>query len=274
MIAIPAKLYEAFEKIRLGKVEEGTRLFDRVDGFDAIKSVALAELSYFRHNWKRGMQFSLDFIASEIEWKTGRYSIDHFKGEHLELILVATCQLECWKESRASLEELKKHSPPNLNDRRYHGILSQITDPENTTRRLKESKPKRKMEGNTGLEHLEQEIKHAVHRRKHWKQHSYDDLVTHAYAIASTGDHLTFYERNIAHLEDGRSHQTAAKSFIAVENLPKAKEAIRRYMRCWKFREPFQVAPIVLFTDPELWPIMSDRRFSESLLSIPHHRES
>ena len=55
MPAIPAKLYEAFEKIRLGKVEEGTRLFDRVDGFDVVKAIALAELCYFRHDWKRGM---------------------------------------------------------------------------------------------------------------------------------------------------------------------------------------------------------------------------
>ena len=271
---MPAKLYEAFETIRLGKVEEGTRLFDRVDGFDAVKSVALAELSYFRHDWKRGIQFSLDFLASETDWETVRYFIDGYKREHLELILVATCQLECWKDSRASLEELKKLSPPNLNDRHYHVILSQIADWDNTSRWLKESKPKRKIEGNTDLEHLEQKIKHAVHHKKHWKQHSYDELVTHAYAIASTEDHLTFYERNIAHLEDGGAHQTAAKSFIAAENLPKAKEAIRRYMRCWKFREPFQVAPIVLFTDPELWSIMSDRRFSESLLTIPHHRES
>ena len=278
MTAIPAKLYEAFVKIRLGKVEEGTRMFDRVDGFDAVKSVALAELSYFRHDWKRGMQFSLDFLASETEWKTGRYSIDHFKGEHLELILVATCQLECWKESRASLEELKKLSPPNLNDRHYHVILSQIADPVNTTRRLKESIPKRKIEGTVDLEYLERKAKNVASKygksRKRYHRWTYDGLVNHAYSKASTEDHLTLYERYADRMDENQTHQEAAKSYIALENEKEAKEAIRRYMRCWKFKEPFQVAPIVLLTDPELWSIMSDRRFSESLLAIPHHRES
>jgi len=282
MTAIPAKLYEAFEKIRLGKVEEGTRLFDRVDGFDVVKFIAFAELSYFRHDWKRGIQFSLDFLASDIDWDSRRYAVGDYKTVHLELILVATCQLECWKESRVSLEELKKISPPNLNERRYQTILSQIADPVNTTRRLKESKPKRRMEGTIDLEELERKATIAaptgsLNRQSYRKQRfkvSFDGLVQRAYDKASTEDHITIYERLTDRLEEAETYQNAAKSYMALENEQGAKEAIRRYMRCWKFREPFQVAPIVLFTDPELWPIMSDRRFSESLLTIPHHRES
>ena len=108
MPAIPSKLHEAFEKIRHGKVEEGTRLFDRVDGFEPIKAVVLAELSYFRHDWKRGIEFSLDFLVSETDWETVWHHMDNYQRRHLELILVATCQLECWKESRASIEELKR----------------------------------------------------------------------------------------------------------------------------------------------------------------------
>ena len=279
MIAIPAKLYEAFEKIRLGKVEEGTRLFDRIDGFDVPKSVALAELSYFRHDWKRGMSFSLDFLASEIDLETVRYTMTGYKKEHLALIILATCQLESWNECLASLLQIKKeYDKSNM----YQQTISLISDPVNTTRRLKESKPKQKMEGTPrqtksktyDLDFYLAQVSHAVSRRSHWRQRSYDDWMQDAYRKASTADHIAFYEQYIDRLEDAQSHAVAAKSFIAVENLSKAKEAIRRYMQDWQFKEPFQVAPIVLFTDPELWQVMSDKRFCESLLTIPHNRES
>jgi len=284
MPAIPTKLYEAFEKIRLGKVDEGTRLFDRVDGFDPIKAVALAELSYFRHDWKRGIEFSFDFLSSETDWETVRHHIDNYQRRHLELILVATCQLECWKESRASIEELKRILPSwKGNYNKYQDSLSLISDPVNTARRLTESKPKlrtepilRKWEKTLDLSDFERQLHHrrSIYDKSKQYKHYCDSLASDAFARAVTDVHIAFYEKYIDQLDTAQSHQKAAKSYIALENLREAKEAIRRYMRCWEFKEPYQVAPIELFTEYELWPIMSDRPFTESLLTITHHRES
>ena len=278
MTAIPAKLHEAFEKIRLGKVEEGTRLFDRVEGCDAIKSAALAELSYFRHDWKRGMQFLRDFLASPEDWETVRYIIGGYKESHFTLFVLCTCFLDSWKESRSYLQQIKKqydyYKP-------YHQVVSLISDPENTKRRLLESRPKLKENGTVDLEALEHKAGKVVpeHRSKRiarrWREPlSFDALIHEAYVKISTTDHIAFYERYTDRLEKAESHQEAAKSYIALENEQEAKGAIRRYMRCWQFKEPYQVAPIVLFADNELWAIMSDQRFTESLLVIPHNRES
>jgi len=288
MTAIPTKLYEAFEKIRLGKVEEGTRLFDRVDGFEYVKAIPLAELSYFRHDWKRGMQFSFDFLASETDLETNRYfSMRNYEQTHLELILVATCQLDCWKENRKAIEELKKMSLPNPNLKnnydKYQVVLSQISDPINTTRRLTESKPKlrtkpilRQHEKELDLSEFESRLHHrrTIYDKRKKDKEFCDSLAREAFNRAVTEVHIAFYEKYIDRLEFARSHYEAAKSYIALDNLLEAKDAIRQYMRCWEFKEPFQVAPIELFADPELWTIMSDRRFTESLLTIPHHRES
>ena len=289
MPAIPTKLYEAFEKIRLGKVEEGTRLFDRVDGFEPVKAVALAELSYFRHEWKRGIEFSYDFLASETDWETVRYYMRGYKELHLKAFLLATCHLDAWKENRTCLEQLRKehdsrdnsHAGYFNNANMYQQAISLISDPVNTKRLLLESRPKLKKEGKIDAESLEHKARHAVleHRRSrtkgYWRQSlSFDDLVHEAFSKASSEDHIALYERYADRLEKNRSHQEAAKSYIALENLQEAKEAIRQCIRGWEFKEPYQVAPIELFTDPELWPVMSDRRFTESLLTIPHHRES
>ena len=285
MTAIPHKLYEAFEKIRLGKVEEGTRMFDRVEGCDAIKSVALAELSYFRHDWKRGMSFVRDFLESEEDWETQQYIIHYYNESLLMLFVLCTCLLDSWKESREYLQQLKKHDSNFSRTTRcryedkYQQAISLISDPENTKRRLLESRPELKEEGTIDLEPLEDEVKDvSKHKRsrRNWRYNiqTLDGVVHYAYSKASTEHHITFYERYIKQLEKAESHQEAAKSYIALENERGAKEAIRQYMRCWKFEEPFQVAPIVLFTDHELWAVLSDRRFTESLLTIPHHRES
>ena len=281
MTAIPAKLYEAFEKIRLGKVEEGTRLFDRIDGFDVPKSVALAELSYFRHDWKRGILFAQEFFEANFQIDLNRYHYPPYSAQHFQVLLLATCQHNCWKESRAFMEKIKKQMETMFDKKvqpynvyTIKEIISLISDPVNTTRRLKESKPKQKMEGEYDLDYLEREIKRAVSKRKHWRQSSYDDFANTAFDKTSTADHLVFYEQYTDRLEDARSHGAAAKSYIALGREKEAEEAIRRYMRYWKFKEPFQIAPIVLFTDPELWQVMSDKRFCESLLTIPHNRES
>jgi len=286
MTAIPTKLYEAFEKIRLGKAEEGTRLFDRVDGFEDVKAIPLAELSYFRHDWKHGIQFSFDFLASETDWETVRYSMRGYKEIHLRVILLGTCLLDSWKANQSHLQQLRKNYDSSTGPKAYTGsynnynlyqhTISLMSDPVNTKRHLLESRPSVKKEGKKELKHFEIWAQNAVSesrpRKSHWTR-SFDRLMRQARLEASTEDFLAFYRQYTDRLK-AESHQEAAKSYIALDNLLEAKEAIRQYMRCWKFKEPFQVAPIELFADPELWTIMSDQRFTESLLAIPHHRES
>ena len=289
MPTIPTKLYEAFEKIRLGKVEEGTRLFDRMDGFDVIKAIPLAELCWFRHDWKRGMLFAQDFFMDDFKMWSGPSRISYYgrylysyAEQHIQLYILATCVLDCWKESRVFLEEFKKRDQAIPAELRKHcnipKAISMVADPENTKRSFLDAQPKPRMEGTIDLEYLERKAKNAAQTggksRKNNRRWTYDGLMEHAYSKASTEDHYTLYEQYANRLEEPQAHQEAAKSCIALENLQEAKEAIRRFMRCWEFREPYQVAPIELFTDPELWPIMSDRRFTESLLTISHHRES
>ncbi|MDR0327415.1 MAG: hypothetical protein LBI05_03865 [Planctomycetaceae bacterium] len=289
MAAIPTKLDEAFETIRLGKVKEGTRMFDRVDGFEPIKSIALAELSYFRHDWKRGIQFAREFFESEQDWETVRYFMNGYKKDHLKVFVLCTCLLDSWKENLSYLQQLRKKHDSSTDSKAYTGYynnhnmfqeaISLISDTENTKRLLLESRPKLKMEGKIDLEHLNNLAEFvSKHLRKESRmiRHSqtFDGVSHEAHTKASTENHLTFYEHYADRLDEAKSHWEAAISYIALENEREAKEAIRRYMRSWKFKETWQVAPIDLFTEPKLWSIMSDQSFTESLLAIPHHHES
>jgi hypothetical protein len=165
MTAIPTKLYEAFEKIRLGKVNEGTKLFDKVDGFDEVKAIALAELSYFRHDWKRGILFAQDFFLSERKWLDDtvmRYYdfFNHLIKWHLDLYLLATCRLECWKESRKFWEQIKKREREIFHTKEIKEIIAYIADPQNTTKRLLESKPKLRT---TGKEDILEKVERTLH---------------------------------------------------------------------------------------------------------------
>lgn len=281
MPAIPTKLYEAFEKIRLGKIDDGLRLFDRVDGCEPIKSAVLAELSYFRHDWKRGIQYARDFLESEEALEMSDSFMNSYLERHLMLFVLCTCHLDSWVENRAYLQELRKKYESRNTPYKNYGIFQQavsfISDPESTKRHLLDSRPKLKKKGTVDWEKLEREAARAVmcssrSSRKMWAS-TFDGVANDAYHKASTEDHLAFYERFFDCLEEGQSHYNAAKSYIALENPQKARDAIRHYVSCWAFREPYQVAPIELFIDPELWPVMSDQRFTESLLTIPRCRE-
>jgi len=286
--AIPTKLYEACEKIRLGKVEEGTRLFDRIDGFDPIKAVPLSELSYFRHDWKRGMLFAQDFFTANVRLESAHHHYPSYVEQHIQMFLLATCLLDCWKDSRTFLNELKKQQDAISDPKEKYNVfyikqaISMVADPINTTHRLKESKPKRRTEPllhewekELDLSEFESRLypREKFDRRKRPK-HYCDSLAHDAFHRAVTEVHIAFYEKYFDRLDNAESHVQAAKSYIALDNLREAKKTIRRYMHYWEFREPYQVMPIELFTDPELWAIMSDPHFTESLLTIPHNRES
>ncbi|MDR1053748.1 MAG: hypothetical protein LBL39_06190 [Planctomycetaceae bacterium] len=279
MTAIPAKLFDAFEKIRLGKVDEGVRMFDRIEGFDAYKAIPLTELSYFRHDWKRGLMFTRDFLESDIEWLKEFRFFDSSLVLHLEMIVVATFYADCWKESRDFLKNLKK-----LEDNKDNKIgvsyldkaISLVSDPANTINNLTESKPKIRTNAKKSLEELERDIsRKKITYRNRWhiqRENIYDHFVKQAYDKATTEDHIALYTNHLELFDHAVSHLHAAISFLALNCLKEAKNAIRKYMKCWVFKEPYQVAPINLFTEPVLFPIMSDRRFTESLLTIPHHR--
>lgn len=278
MSAVPTKLYEAFEKIRLGKIDEGLRLFDRVDGFEPYKAVALAELAYFRQDWKRAFQFDQDFFDSGIVVDTSRYNSHRISPLHLDLMLVATYHLDSWSETRKYFVQLKQF---HVDDKSFWfqsdltKLISLVSDPGNTARSMSEARPKKRTEGKETFDGLEFILSQA-HRlgKKKFMGPYYSNLVSKAREQASSEDHALFYEKYADRLEKATDHAEAAKTFITLDDLPKAKDAIRRYMMYWKFKEPVQVAPIILFTDYELWPVLSDRRFTESLLSIPHNSEA
>ncbi|MDR1493718.1 MAG: hypothetical protein LBT05_13505 [Planctomycetaceae bacterium] len=285
MTAIPTKLYEAFEKIRLGKINEGVKLFDKVDGFDDVKAAALAELSYFRHDWKNGILFAQEIFSNDLILDTCPYPTPSIAELHLQLFILATCQLQCWKDSRKYLEQLKKSKEQELSkhyniQNNIQNAIMLISDPQNTTQRLLESKPKLRITGKEDLlEKLENSLRLGHSKRYAWhsrckRYHAPDSHVNNIYCHGKTEDHITFYEKYSDYFEDARTYAKAAKSYIAMHNIPEAKNALRQYMRYWKYKEPYQVMPIVLFADHELWSVMSDGHFTESLLTIPHNRES
>lgn len=282
MTAAPTKLYDAFEKIRLGKIEEGLRLFDRVDGFEPLKSVALAELAYFRHDWKRALLFDRDFFDSSVVVDTTRYKSRIISTLHLELMLVATCQLDAWKETRKYFDQLKKQHEEDITQKNdWYAFLydlpkyiSLVSDPANTARLLTETRPKKREEGKETFDNLESYLSRAKRGKKQFMTSYYAELVHKARTQASSKDHALFYEKYADELTSAKDHSEAAKTFIALDEPNKAKDALRRYMEYWKYKESVQVAPIVLFTEYELWPILSERRFTESLLAIPHNNEA
>lgn len=279
MPTIPARLHEAFEKIRLGRADEGIRLFDRIDGCEPVKSIALAEVSYFRHDWKLGMAFARDFFESDRDWETVRYSISDYKRIHLTLILIATFRLGCWKETRLLLEEWRKNEPHY--DKRYNNhndilkAIALVSDPENTARSLTGTSPKLRTEGRESFDSLESQLSFLRKDKKvPWRHRLYRKCIDNARFNASSEDHARFYRKHAGELDRAKDHSEAAKTLIALDDFTMAKTALRRYMSFWKHKEPYQVAPVVLFTDHELWPILSDRRFTESLLTIPHNNEA
>lgn len=276
---IPSRLHEAFEKIRLGKLDEGVRLFDRIDGCEPIKSIALAEVSYFRHDWNRGMAFAQDFFESDQDWETVRYSISDYKRMHLTLILLATVRGECWKETRLLLEKWRKNEQHY--DKRYNKhndilkAIALVSDPKNTTRSFTESRPKLRLCGEESFEYLESHLSFMRKDKKFPRRYRYyRNCIDNARMKVSSEDHACFYRKHADELDMASDHSEAAKTLIALDDFTMAKTALRRYMSFWKHKEPYQVAPVVLFTDHELWPILSDRRFTESLLTIPHNNEA
>ncbi|MDR1480010.1 MAG: hypothetical protein LBJ00_13830 [Planctomycetaceae bacterium] len=281
MTAIPTKLYDAFEKIRLGKVNEGVKLFDRVDGFEGVKAIALAELAYFRHDWKNGISFAQDIFQSGYELlktiSSGRsYKIFEF---HFELFLLATCQLGCWKESRNFMEQLirerENETKPMEGLWGVAQIISQLSDSQNTTKMLLESRPKLRTNGDEKLLGLSERRISSSKTRSYCKNWYHPDaLIDELFRKAKTEDHITFYEKYIQRFESTEIHAGAAKSYIALGNLPEAQNAIRRYVSCWEYKEPLQTEPILLFADHEFWTVMSNQHFTESLLTIPHNNES
>jgi hypothetical protein len=276
MTAIPTKLFEAFEIIRLGKVNEGVKLFDKVDGFDEVKAIALAELAYFRHDWKNGISFTQDIFLCEKNLVYNKsyhrlYAIDWY----FELYLLATCKLDCWKESRDFWKKIKKNENLYVPDRRSRidNIIAQISDQQNTTTRLLKSKPKLRTTGKEDiLEKSERTLQSHHNKSKHslWRW-NYDSIADDIYCEGKTEDFITFYKKYSDHFENSKTFLNAAKSYIAMDNIPESKNAIRQYIRYWQYSEPHQVEPIVLFADPELWSVMSDSHFTTSLLSIPHN---
>lgn len=82
-----------------------------------------------------------------------------YKSLRIDVLLLATCQLDCWKETRDFLQEMRIREPTH--DKRYnnHDIyqkaIALVSDPENTARRLTKTKPRLRTEGKETLEDLE-----------------------------------------------------------------------------------------------------------------------
>ncbi|MGL6194479.1 MAG: hypothetical protein ACRC2T_06615 [Thermoguttaceae bacterium] len=270
MQALPTKFYEATELMRMGKIEQGLKTLDRVDGFDNYKAVPLAELAYFRGDWKNGLEFAKVFLSDGIMLD------DEY---HLHLFLRATCQMNAWKSSRDFLSKLIKKEYPVSQTYyvdRIKEIIALLADQENTRRMLTEKKPEIRIVNDEkyDLEISKKMLDIRKNKRSPWdlKRRKVLEIMGSIRKHISSELHAELYEEYEDIMLEANDHVEAAKTYIALGNIKKAKKAIKNFMTAWKFYIPIRVAPIVLFVDSELLAVMADAKFTNSLLSIPHNR--
>lgn len=264
MTKFPKKLKDALALVRQGKLVEGKKALDEIEGFEAKKAIALAEVAYFQHDWAKGLELSHIYMTKQDEW---HYS--NIFDEHIELVLLATYKLNVWEDTKKFLESLLKiHSQNKQMIFQINKKLLEIKNKAKTIGEFENSKPEIRTKGKS-LEEIEKQQKEIKPKLNNKPIEKADYILYFLHYYGNTADFIKVYDGlgKDAEKLNYENQKRAAVDYMAAGNIKKVQEVLLNCAKTWWPVEQMQVEPVDLFGMKELIPAL-DKKICEEILKM------
>jgi hypothetical protein len=255
MKTFPSTLKKAFLAIRSGDVAGGMKQLDAIEGFEAHKAIARAEIAYMAGDWKKGMDESFSFLPFA--------DICHYINiteEHIQLITIGAYETKTRKETATRLKELLNASKNNkqvfkMLNFSVNAALDILKTDATLTAEYGPKRPEERTGGRTLEDIIQQQedVKPKI-TKKPVERAEY--LLFFLFEDGNTKDFLKIYEPVADKIDSYETHIQAMREYLAVKKSAGAKKALERYLKEWVPIEHMQVEPVALLLDRTLTGIL------------------
>lgn len=255
---------DAVRMLRDGHIDAGLAAMENVEGEDVFKLLALAEIAYWRRDWKNAMYFDEHSLTSDHLWTSPSVLPNHmrayvFAALESSSVSRAKCFLEYCNDSRRS----QKISKPILRifknaNYRLDGKPANDEPPAARIIEGDESKCQIQMFSSSGPMEpgIESELPISL-------------LLDFTWNKVPTKVVLDLYEKYAKFITNENHHLMAARTYIALGDCQNVDACIERCFSVWKPSERFQVMPMKFFVYSDIMEYIFSHGLHERFLHQP-----
>lgn len=251
------KLNDCFNLFRLGKIDKGIQNMSRIQGHEHFKSLVLAELSYFKHDFKSAIHFDEMALPFDYEWNASNILTEHFHAYTNASIYLQ--KIDDAKEFYHFFLQIKEKAGllPHRTKFYQFQIEQHLLKLEKRENLSIDEKQLSIIQGDFDENFLNNRI------HEFCPEGDYDNVVGANYILyfmfekCDTSKTLEYYERYANQLDAETHHITASRLYCKINDFINAKKAIMNYVRVWKPIEWLQVVPMKVWQFKELQTILN-----------------
>jgi hypothetical protein len=251
MKSFPSALKKAFLAIRSGDVRGGMKQLDAIEGFDAHKAIARAEVAYMSGDWKTGMDESFAFLPSA--------DISHYINiteEHIQLITIGAYETKTRKETIDRFNDLLAACKKNTQVFKMldFSVETALETLQNDASLKSEWAPKPAVKRTTGrtLDELIEQQERVKPKLTKKPVERAEYLLSFLCDTGTTADFISVYEPVADKITSYEQHLRALREYVALGKTSSAQATLDRYLANWMPFEHMQVEPVALLLDRTL----------------------
>jgi len=266
IVSIPKKLRDAFVAIRSGDVDKGLSLMDGVKGFDAQKSVALAEIAYFREDYESAMSHDETALPCDGQWYAGNVVTEHLLAyTSAALVSKNIPRAKAFYTHYLDIKKKDKSVPEHTLKVCRYQVTQHLLKLEKKKSKIDPDPLKPLKKGKT-LDAFNEQLR--IYRPKLTLEspEGADYILFFMFEGYPTNDALAYYSKYASRLKCADHHLQAARLFAQCDSPDGSRDAMMLFAKGTAPVEHMQVTPMRLFEFTELHKVMT-RDFKERILT-------
>ncbi len=254
----------AVQMLRAGNIDEGLSAIENIEGEDIFKRLAMAEVAYWRRDWKNAMYLDEHSLTSDHLWLD-----PYVLPNHMRAYVMAALQSGAVSRAKCFLEYCVG---AKRNDKEQKALLRIF---KNADLRLDgkpakdEPSPVKLIDGDEESCQIQMFSTAGPIEPGAGSELPVSLLLDFTWNKVPYKVVLNLYEKFADYISNENHHIMAARTYMAVGDMAKADECISRAFALWRPTERFQVMPMKFFVYADIMEYIFRNGLNEKYLYEP-----
>ena len=247
IVSIPKKLRDAFSAIRSGETETGLAMMDGVKGFEAQKSVARAEVAYFREDYDTAMSHDETALLSDGQWYACNIVTEHFFAyTHAALVSKNVIRAKAFYKRYLDAKKKDKSVPEHTLKVCGYQVAQHLLKLEKKKSKI-DPNPLKPLKKGKSLDAFAEQLREYRPKLKMESPDGADYILFFMFGDYPTIDALEYYLKYASRLKCADHHIQAARLLAQCGRHDESKNAMTMFAKGTAPVEHMQVEPMRLF---------------------------
>ena len=272
IVKIPKKLRNIFDTLRSGQIETGLEQLDKIEGYEPQKAIVKAEISYFSNDYETAMINDENGLPFDEQWYAGNVLTEHFFAYSNSAIISNNVPRADFFYKKFLSEKENLNLQNHIINFYRHQIKNHLAKLSGEKKLVIDEEQLQTVKNGKSIDEFIIQLKKYRPKLMFDSVEGAEYLLNFMFEKGNTDESLSYYEKFADKILNENTHISASRLFLLTGQINKAQISLINFVNNWYPVEHIQIAPMILFSYEDLYPILT-KDFKQEILNTPKAKQ-